>query len=139
MHKDPRARQRDAAIILRQGKLLLIRRWNARRGNYFAFPGGGVEEGETPEATVVRELMEEGGVTITVDRLFAKTFISEIYEGQTFLLAQLDNDQEPVWQEIYKQSETDTYAFEWLETELLGDSNVLPHEIRDQLVVWLNR
>jgi len=139
MHKDPQARQRAAAIILRQGKLLLIRRWNARRGNYFAFPGGGVEEGETPEATVVRELMEEGGVTITVDRLFAKSFVSEIYEGQTFLLAQLDNDQEPVWQEIYKQSETDTYTFEWLETELLGDSNVLPHEIRDQLVVWLDR
>ena len=139
MHKDPQARQRAAAIILRQGKLLLIRRWNARRGNYFVFPGGGVEEGETPEATVVRELMEEGGVTITVDRLFAKSFVSEIYEGQTFLLAQLDNDQEPVWQEIYKQSETDTYTFEWLEMELLGDSNVLPHEIRDQLVVWLNR
>ena len=139
MHNDPRARQRAAAIIIRQGKLLLIRRWNAQRGNYFIFPGGGVEEGETPEATVVRELMEEGGVTITVDRHFAKSFVSEIYEDQTFLLAQLDNDQEPVWQEIYKQSETDTYTFEWLETELLGDSNVLPHEIRDQLVVWLDR
>ena len=41
-----------------------FRRKNGRE--YYAFPGGGVEEGEIPEETVVRELKEEFSVDIEV-------------------------------------------------------------------------
>lgn len=54
-------------IILHDGQLLLIERWRAGR-HYFSVPGGGIEPGETPEQTVVRELAEETGCRIELGR-----------------------------------------------------------------------
>ncbi len=44
-------------VILREGKLLMI---HTDRGDY-KFPGGGVEPGESLEAALRRELLEETG------------------------------------------------------------------------------
>lgn len=49
-----------------EGKLLLERR--ADDGLY-GLPGGWVDAGESPEMTVVRELMEEAGLQVEVDEL----------------------------------------------------------------------
>ena len=45
-------------MVERDGKVLVIRRHLDGR-DYAVLPGGGVEEGETPEQAVVRELAEE--------------------------------------------------------------------------------
>ncbi len=50
----------DAAIIDDEGKILLIRRAD---NSLWAMPGGGLEVGETPAQGVVREALEESGVT----------------------------------------------------------------------------
>ncbi|MED0959780.1 NUDIX hydrolase [Bacillus paramycoides] len=64
-------RNRGAAIIIQGGKIALIKR--VREGEkYFVFPGGGIEEGETPEEATKREVYEELGIHIQVKNLIAK-------------------------------------------------------------------
>ncbi len=50
--------KRAVAIIIRDGKILLIHR--IKNGQeYFVFPGGGIIEHENAEDAVVREIKEE--------------------------------------------------------------------------------
>ena len=52
--------------VVKDGRLLLVRRASRRgRGNW-QIPGGFVEQNETMELAVVREVEEEAGVTATV-------------------------------------------------------------------------
>ena len=53
----------DAAIFDDAGKLLLIRRSDDQ---CMALPGGWAELGETPEAGIAREVIEETGLTVDV-------------------------------------------------------------------------
>ncbi|MGD9641364.1 MAG: (deoxy)nucleoside triphosphate pyrophosphohydrolase [Elusimicrobiales bacterium] len=55
-------RQVTAAVIERDGRVLLAQRKNGALAGKWEFPGGKLEPGETPEACLRRELMEEFGV-----------------------------------------------------------------------------
>ena len=59
-----------AAAVVRErpgAKVLLTRRREGQHlAGFWEFPGGKVEEGEDPEATVVRECLEEIAVTLDV-------------------------------------------------------------------------
>ncbi len=56
-----------AGLICRDGRYLLARRMKDDAiGRIWEFPGGRVEEGESLEAALVRELREELGVTAEV-------------------------------------------------------------------------
>ena len=54
-------RSRSVAIVIRDGKLLMERVVYFGR-EFYTVPGGGIEEGETPEQAVLRELKEECGL-----------------------------------------------------------------------------
>lgn len=56
-----------AGLIRRDGKVLLTQRKPGRHlGLSWEFPGGKVEAGETDEVALMRELVEELGVKVTV-------------------------------------------------------------------------
>ncbi|MDO9097342.1 MAG: NUDIX hydrolase [Candidatus Methanoperedens sp.] len=57
------------ALILFEGKIVLIKRKNPPFKDSFALPGGFVEVGETVEAAVVREAKEETGLDIELIKL----------------------------------------------------------------------
>jgi 8-oxo-dGTP diphosphatase len=63
-----------AAIIEREGRILICQRRRAARFPLkWEFPGGKVEEGETPQAALQRELLEELGAKFTVGEELYKT------------------------------------------------------------------
>ena len=57
------------ALIIYEGKLVLVKRKNAPYQGRFALPGGFVEVGETVEEAVAREAKEETGLDIEIIKL----------------------------------------------------------------------
>ena len=49
------------SIVTRGNKILMVRMYKGGK-HFHAIPGGGIEEGETPEQAVIRELWEECSV-----------------------------------------------------------------------------
>jgi 8-oxo-dGTP diphosphatase len=57
------------AAIVRDGRVLAARRTHpAETAGRWEFPGGKVEPGEDPDAALVREIREELGCAVAVDR-----------------------------------------------------------------------
>ena len=70
---------RVGAIIMQNGKFLMV---GNERANYYYSVGGRVRFGETAEEAVVREVLEETGVKMAVDRLgfiHENFFVADIY------------------------------------------------------------
>ena len=65
----PRYRVAVAAIILDDKKRILLCEHTYRKFYPWGLPGGGLEYGETPEYGVKREVREETGFDVNVDRL----------------------------------------------------------------------
>jgi 8-oxo-dGTP diphosphatase len=55
-----------AVVVNDDGQVLLAKRAHEPLKGEWSLPGGGVEIGETLEAAVVREILEETGLTVTV-------------------------------------------------------------------------
>jgi len=60
---------RAQALVIRGNKILMVKH-TCRSGDnvHYCLPGGGIEEGETPEQAALRELQEECNVTGTIIR-----------------------------------------------------------------------
>ena len=77
----------SSAILIRQGRILLIRRKNPPSLDMYAFPGGRAESGEKPEQTALRELEEETGIVAHDPRLFAFYDLQSENPGRHFHLS----------------------------------------------------
>jgi len=68
------------ALINEDGEILLTQRPEGKdMAGLWEFPGGKIENGETPEQAIIREIAEELDVSIKVESLVPITFISHRY------------------------------------------------------------
>ena len=88
-----------AAIIHEDGRILATQRGYGDYKDWWEFPGGKIEPGETPEECIVREIREELSAVIAVEKLlctveweYPKFFLSmdcflcHVTEGELKLL-----------------------------------------------------
>ncbi len=74
-----------AGLVFHQGRLLITQRYpDAHLGGLWEFPGGKREEGETFEACLARELVEELGMEVEVHELLEE--ITHHYPDKAVLL-----------------------------------------------------
>ncbi len=115
-------RIRVGAIIVHEDKVMVL--WRRVNGQeYFVFPGGRVEEGETLEQTVVRETREETSLEVKVLKFLYK--LTDENNEQNFFLCEYISG-EPK-KEI---SEKDVMPA-WYSINTLHELNLLPLEVRD--------
>lgn len=54
------------AILIRDGKVAMV---HSLQYDYYKFPGGGIEQGESPVQAVIRETAEEAGLMVVPERI----------------------------------------------------------------------
>ena len=67
-------------VIFQEGKILLAHEHNS---NWYLIPGGGLEEGETPEEGCIREMLEETGCQVKLLECFLK--LTEYYGDRCYI------------------------------------------------------
>ncbi len=75
------------ALIDADGRVLLSQRPQGKTlAGLWEFPGGKIEQGERPEAALIRELKEELNIDVTASCLAPFTFASHAYEDFHLLM-----------------------------------------------------
>ena len=110
-------------IIFKEDKLFICRRSsNKSLSGYWEFPGGKVEQDETFEASLKRELREELGMDVNVQNYFDTV----IHEYENFTIELIAYRCEFI-EASYKLTDHDKY--EWIDLNTLLNYNLAPADI----------
>ena len=124
-------RIRSGIILIEENKVALIERHRAEL-HYFTFPGGGVDEGESPEQAAIREAEEELGIQVKL-----KQKAAEVQFGgrlQVYFLAEKQSGEFGTGAgEEYGEYDPlhGTYQPLWMPLEDMKSRNVVPRELAD--------
>ena len=142
---------RVGAIIMKDGKILMV---GNERANYLYSVGGRIKFGETAEEAIVREVFEETGVKMEIDRL---GFVHEnyfygdapsnlgklIYEISFFFYMKVPSDFAPISESFTEDNSKEHLKWvsldedikmytEFFRTELKNQADTVKHLIKDE-------
>jgi len=78
------------AVILKNHQVLMVKQYVERGDIVWNFPGGSIEQNESPEEACIREVKEETGYDIRINKKLHEegpkfSFLAEIIGGELFL------------------------------------------------------
>lgn len=134
-------RIRVSGIIPMNGGFALMHRKNVKReiSEFYAFPGGGLEENETYEEGTIREIKEELGIDVEiVEKLYENTANKfnkkEIYYLCKYIDGEFGTGDGPEFSKNPEYADSGEYIPEIVKREHIGKILLLPLEIRDRFV-----
>ena len=127
-------RIRSGIILIEENNLALIERHRAGL-HYFAFPGGGMDEGETPEQAAIREAEEELGIQVKIKQKVSDVFFNEKVQHY-FLAERISGEFGTGAGEEYGEYNPayGTYLPLWMPLDDVLNNNVLPRELAELVV-----
>ena len=142
---------RVGAIIMKDGKLLMV---GNERANYLYSVGGRIKFGETAEEAIVREVFEETGVKMEIDRLgfvYENYFYGDapsnlgklIYEISFFFYMKVPSDFAPISESFTEDNSKEHLKWvsldedikmypEFFRKELKNPTDTVKHFIKDE-------
>lgn len=107
---------------------------------YYTLPGGHVENDETYEETVKREVLEELNVKIVIEEKLLSLHNKDLNRDEEFFICTLINENEeikkgngPEWTnpDVEKYG---TYEIEYINVKNIKDYNILPLQVKELLI-----
>ncbi len=123
-------RSRAGVLIVHENKLLTYF-FKSEKQQYWRIPGGGIEEGETPEQAAIRELREELGLRIALQRQFGPYLLKN--KTHWYFLADTDPEKLPTEN---SGGFEESCTVSWLPVEHLAEFDIRPSALKWELVEY---
>ena len=106
---------------------------------YYTFPGGGLEEGETPEEGTIREIKEEFGIQVKIIKKLYETYSEKFHQKEIFYLCEyiggkFGTGEGPEFSNDPKYMDSGKYIPEIVKEDKVEKILLLPENIRDAFV-----
>lgn len=137
------SRIRVAGIIPLEGGFAFMHRKDVIKRsdiqNYYTFPGGGLENGETLEEGTVREIKEEFGIDVKVVKKLYEMDSEKFDQKEYFFLCEyikgdFGTGTGPEFSNNPEYKDSGRYIPEIISKEEIGNILLLPKEIKDRLI-----
>ena len=139
-------RTRVAGIIFMEDGIALMHRKDVKKRKdfqeYYTFPGGGLEEGETPEEGTIREIEEEFGIKVEIVKKLYEIDLEIFNQKEIFYLCKYVSGEfgtgtGPEFLNNPDYADSGKYIPEIIKKEDIEKILLLPNEIRDRFVADL--
>lgn len=136
-------RVRVAGIIPMEDGFAFMHRVGVKKKNdyedYYTFPGGGLENNETPEEGTIREIKEEFGIRVKIVKKLYETYFERFHQREIFFLCEyvdgtFGTGTGPEFNNDPQYADSGKYIPEIIKKEAVKDIFLLPKEIRDKFV-----
>lgn len=135
---------RVAGIIPMENGFAFMHRQNVKNhpiGNYYAFLGGHLEEGETLEEGTIREIKEEAGIDVNVIKqlyYLEKENMNEYFFLCEYVSGDFGVGDGPEYSGNPKYEARGTYTPEIVAREEVQNITLLPPEIKEKMINDMN-
>ncbi len=129
---------RASAIIIRNEKILLIHRKKDGK-EYWVFPGGGIEDNETWDEALIREVKEETGLDVKKHKLAFMNLNDIDNKEHPFYLCEVSNGKaEMIGEETKRNTSDNWYQLEWINVKDLSSFRLLPENAKEKVIASIS-